>query len=45
MKVKDQVHDANYSIYNSDCMDVVSELPANSIDLVIYSPPFCGLYN
>ena len=45
MKVKDQVHTENYSIYNGDCMDVVSELPDNSIDLSIYSPPFAGLYN
>ena len=44
MKVKDQVHTENYSIYNGDCMDVVSELPDNSIDLSIYSPPFANLY-
>jgi DNA modification methylase len=45
MKVKDQLHKENYSIYNGDCMDVVSQLEANSIDLSIYSPPFAGLYN
>lgn len=44
MNVKDQFHADKYSIYNGDCMDVVSELPDNSIDLCVYSPPFAGLY-
>lgn len=44
MKVKDQIHTNNYSIYNGDCMDVLPTLPDNSIDLSCYSPPFCGLY-
>lgn len=44
MKVKEQLHTENYSIYNGDCMDVVSQLDDNSIDLSIYSPPFAGLY-
>jgi len=45
MKVKDQVITDNYAIYNGDCMDVVSQLDSESIDLSIYSPPFAGLYN
>ena len=45
MKVKDQIHEENYSIFNGDCMDVVSELDDNSVDLSVYSPPFAGLYN
>lgn len=45
MKVKNQMHENDYSIYNGDCMDVVSELKNESVDLVIYSPPFAGLYN
>ena len=44
-KVKDQIHEDNYSIYNSDCMLVLPGLDDNSIDLSIYSPPFAGLYN
>lgn len=44
-KVKDQVVTENYSIYNGDCYDVIKELPKESIDLSVYSPPFCGLYN
>ncbi len=44
MKVKEQIHEEKYSIYNGDCMDVISELPDNSIDFSVYSPPFAGLY-
>ena len=44
MKAKDQQHTENYSIYNGDCMDVITQLPDNSVDLSVYSPPFAGLY-
>jgi DNA modification methylase len=44
-KVKEQIHTEKYSIYNGDCMDVITQLEDNSIDLSIYSPPFAGLYN
>lgn len=43
--VKDQVITEKYAIYNADCMDVVSTLETESIDLSCYSPPFAGLYN
>jgi DNA modification methylase len=42
---KEQVHTDNYSIYNSDCMEVIKDMPDESIDLSVYSPPFAGLYN
>jgi DNA modification methylase len=45
MKVKDQLHTENYSIYNGDCMQVMTALNDESIDLSVYSPPFAGLYN
>jgi DNA modification methylase len=45
MKVKDQVITDRYAIYNGDCMDVLTQLDDQSIDLSIYSPPFAGLYN
>ena len=45
MKVKDQLHEENYSIYNGDCMHVLPSLKDESIDLCVYSPPFAGLYN
>lgn len=44
-KVKDQVITENYAIYNSDCMLVLPTLENESVDLVVYSPPFAGLYN
>jgi DNA modification methylase len=44
-KVKDQVMTDKYAIYNGDCMDVVTQIESDSIDLSIYSPPFAGLYN
>jgi DNA modification methylase len=44
MKVKEQIHTNQYSIYNGDCMDVIHELDNESIDLCIYSPPFANLY-
>lgn len=43
--VKKEVTGENFHIYNSDCMKVIPNLPENSIDLSIYSPPFAGLYN
>ena len=38
-------HGKNYSIYNDDCIEVIQQLPDESIDFSIYSPPFGGLYN
>lgn len=43
--VKDQLHEENYSIYNSDCMYVMPQVGTETVDLSIYSPPFAGLYN
>jgi DNA modification methylase len=45
MITKQQFHAENYSIYNSDCMEILPSLPDESIDLSVYSPPFAGLYN
>lgn len=42
--VKDQLITENYAVYCGDCMDVIPTLPEESIDLVLYSPPFAGLY-
>jgi DNA modification methylase len=43
--VKEQLIKDNYAIYNGDCMEVITTIPDESIDLSIYSPPFAGLYN
>jgi DNA modification methylase len=45
MAIKDQTVTEQYALYNGDCIEVMQDLPDNSIDLSIYSPPFCGLYN
>lgn len=42
--VKDQIVTDRYSIYNGDCVNVVSELPDECIDMAVYSPPFSSLY-
>jgi len=43
--VKDQLITEDYAIYNADCVEVISQMADNSIDLSVYSPPFAGLYN
>lgn len=45
MAVIDQTIAAKYAAYNGDCLDVMQSLPDEKIDLSVYSPPFCGLYN
>lgn len=45
MAVSDQVIAENYALYNGDCCEVLPALPAASVGLSVYSPPFCGLYN
>lgn len=35
----------NFAVYNGDCIEVLADIPPRSVDLSIYSPPFCGLYN
>lgn len=49
MAVNDQLITDKFAVYNSDCMEVMQELPSASIGLTVYSPPFAssgagGLY-
>lgn len=44
MAIIDQTITEKYAIYNGDCCEVLPTLPDDSVDLSIYSPPFCGLY-
>lgn len=37
-------HGRDFSVYNGDCVDVLKQLPANSIDFSVYSPPFGSLF-
>jgi DNA modification methylase len=45
MAVADQVLTDKYAIYNGDCVDVLAQMPKQSVHLSIYSPPFAGLYH
>lgn len=42
--VKEQIITDEYAIYNGDCLLVLPKIGDASIDLSVYSPPFCGLY-
>lgn len=43
--VLDQTITDQYALYNGDCLDVMADLPAESIHFSVYSPPFAGLYH
>lgn len=45
MAVSDQKITDKYAVYNGDCLEVMPTLPAESIHLSVYSPPFAGLYH
>ena len=45
MAVKDQVIKDKYALYLADCIEVMTDMPNESIHLSIYSPPFGGLYH
>lgn len=34
----------NYALYNGDCVEVVSQMPKESVHFSIFSPPFANLY-
>ena len=40
--VIEQTLTSDYALYNGDCCEVMPTLPDESIDLSIYSPPFCA---
>jgi hypothetical protein len=43
--IADQLITEQFAIFNGDCVEVMAGLPAGSVHLSIYSPPFGGLYN
>jgi DNA modification methylase len=45
MAVTTQHLTESYAIYNADCVDVMADLPEDSVHLSVYSPPFGGLYH
>jgi hypothetical protein len=40
----DQASGEGWNFYNAECVDFVSGMPDNCIDLSVYSPPFSSLY-
>jgi len=43
--MQDQVITDRYALYNDDCLEVMNQLPEESIGFSVYSPPFFGLYH
>lgn len=39
-----ETHGDNWTAYHGDCVDVVGQLPDNSIGFSVYSPPFGSLF-
>ena len=39
-----QAHGNNYSIYQGDCVQIIKQIPDNSVHFPIFSPPFANLY-
>jgi hypothetical protein len=42
--IADQLLTDRYALYCGDCLEVMPTLPAGSVHLSVYSPPFAGLY-
>jgi len=45
MATTDQLIKKDYAIYNGDCVEVMRDMPDESVGLSVYSPPFGGLYH
>ena len=43
MAAREQVITDRYAIYHGDCIEVMKELPDESVHLSVYSPPFGGM--
>lgn len=44
VKCLGQTHGDNFAAYHGDCVDVVRQMPDDSIGFSIYSPPFGSLF-
>lgn len=42
--VKKQFNGENFNLYNADSVEILNQLPENSIDFVITSPPYFSLF-
>lgn len=45
MAAREQLLTDRYALYNGDCIETMAGLPAGSVHLSVYSPPFAGLYH
>jgi DNA modification methylase len=45
MAVKNQKITQEYAVYEGDCIEVMGDMPDESIHLSVYSPPFAGMYH
>ena len=45
MAIKEKLIEENYALYNGDCIEVMCDMPSESVHLSVYSPPFGGLYH
>lgn len=39
-----QEHGKNWSMFEGDCCQLIKQIPDNSIDICVHSPPFANLY-
>lgn len=39
-----ETHGDRFTAYHGDCVSIVGQLPANSVDFSVYSPPFGSLF-
>lgn len=44
LNVLDQTIEKNYAIYNGDSVELIKNIPDNSIHYTLFSPPFSSLY-
>ena len=44
MKILNQKFGNNWAVYNGDCIEVIKEIPDNSIHYSLFSPPFAQLF-
>jgi DNA modification methylase len=45
MAYSDKLITDRFAVYNGDCVEHTQTIPSNSLDMVVYSPPFAELYN
>lgn len=44
IKCLDHAEGGNWSLYNGDCVEIMRQMPASSIGLSVFSPPFAQLF-